>query len=470
MKKILATILSFLLVFTLTACYQEVNNTDSTISDLSQDTISVASGESKSDDSDKNSSSDSNKPNNKNNNDTSKSTKNESSKSNTETTSKGVVSNQNNINSSTKNNSSKNNTETVSKGVSSSQNNINSSKKDNPSNSTVTSSNITSENIDNGVLENATTQKMDVPENMKLLGTNNTKEENNSKNIKATAVLYELDGDVVNWLTEDDLIYVITSSNNRLVVINSKNMTPVSNVPLAGKPAEINLIGDKIYISLPDLCRIDIFSKSDFTKKSSLHFEHEVSSFCVDGNYIYYSEHDQHCAVYKKNMTTNELTKILPDRGYTFYQPKLYLNKQDNILYIGDTGSSGSTIFYYNATTLELKSMFRKNDYGLFNHTRDIFHVGNDIFWGDYRLSDTNAKEIVGRYGEGNYGSVNFASEELVSTFDGLFLTDTYECIVNYFDAGFRFEYILVTDSYNFFFRSRGIDRNVILGVNFSMQ
>ena len=104
------------------------------------------------------------------------------------------------------------------------------------------------------------------------------------------------------------------------------------------------------------------------------------------------------------------------------------------------------------------------------NHTRDIFHVGDEIFWGNYRLSDTNAKQIVGRYGVADYGSVNFASAELVSTFEGLFLTDTYECIVNYFDANFDFQYILVTRSYNVFFRERSFDNNIILGVNFSVQ
>ncbi len=351
-----------------------------------------------------------------------------------------------------------------------SKNESNKNDKNNTTDNNTTNNNTNPETIDNGILEKATSQKMSVPENMKLLSTNNAKEENNAKNIKATVALYELDGDVVNWITENDFIYVITAGNNRLVVINSKNMMPVANVPLAGKPAEINLVGDKIYISLPDLCRIDIFSKSKFSKISSLYFEHEVSSFCIDGNYIYYSEHDQHCEVFRKNMNTNELIQIHPNIGWSFSQPKLYLNKQDNILYIGETGSSGCAIFYYDATTLEFKSVFRKNNYGIFNHTRDIFHIGDEIFWGNYRLSDTNANQIVGRYGVGDYGSVNFASAELVSTFEGIFLADTYECIVNYFDADFDFEYLLVTKSYNIFFRDRDFDRNIIIGLNFNIQ
>ena len=50
---------------------------------------------------------------------------------------------------------------------------------------------------------------MNKVKNMKLLGTDNAKEENNSNTIKATVGLYQLDGDVVNWTTENDLIYVI---------------------------------------------------------------------------------------------------------------------------------------------------------------------------------------------------------------------------------------------------------------------
>jgi hypothetical protein len=106
----------------------------------------------------------------------------------------------------------------------------------------------------------------------------------------------------------------------------------------------------------------------------------------------------------------------------------------------------------------------------MYNNTRELFHMGDEVFWAGYRLSDTNAKELIGKYGTESYGSVTFVSPELVSTHNGLFLTDTYECVIDYFDAGFRFEYILVTDSYNVFFRARSGDTNIIIGVNFEVQ
>lgn len=346
----------------------------------------------------------------------------------------------------------------------------------NKENTTVTdkgsaSNNSVADNIDNGVLKSANAEQMVVPENMQLLSYNSAREENIGQSIRATVGIYELDGAVVNWITENDYIYVITEGNNRLVVINSKKMMAVANIPLAGKPAEINIYGNEIYISLPDLCKIDVFSKSSYSKVSSLYFEHEVSSFCIDGNYVYYSEHDQHCEVFRKNLATNELQKISCGMNGFFYQPKLYLNKKDNILYIGETACTGCGLYYFDATTLQLKSFFKKDNYGIMNHTRDIFHIGDEIFWGNYRLSDTNAKELIGRYGVAEYGSVNFASNAVVSTYEGLFLTDTYECIVNYFDDDFDYEYILVTDSYNVFFRDRDyLKRNIIIGVNFGVQ
>ncbi len=463
MKKLLAVILSLLLIFSLTAC-QKGENIDSDMGDVLSETDIDTSVEEEND-------SDNEKEDTSSGSAQSGSTANKK-QSSSGSSSKGSTSASNKGGTSASN---KSGTSASNKGGTTNNNNTNNNKTSQNNNTqintqTPTEDNEVIEKIDNGVLEKASSQDIKVPENIKLMGTDSATQENNENKITVTAGLYQLDGGVVNWTSENDLIYIITSNNNRLVVIDSKTMMPISNVALAGKPAEMNLIGDKIYISLPDLRRIDIFSKSDYTKVSSLYFEHEISSFCIDGNYIYYSEHDQHCDVFRMNVSTSELTKILPDRGWSFYQPKLYLNKEDNILYIGETGSTGSTLYYYNATTLELKSFLRKNDYGIMNHTRDIFHIGNDVFWGCYRLSDTDANRIIGSYGSTDYGCMNFASAELVSTFDGIFLTDTYECIVDYFDAGLRFRYMLVTKSGNVFFRERGFDVNEIVGVNFSIQ
>ena len=329
------------------------------------------------------------------------------------------------------------------------------------------------EQLNNGVLKDVSVKKMNIPVNMKKLGSTDISKENNSENTKATAVMYTLSGAVVNWITENDFIYIITKTSNRLVVIDSNSMKAVCNIPLAAAPAEIHIIDDRIYISLPDLCRIDVFSKADCEKKGSFYVKAEVSSFCIDGDYIYYTEHDQHCRIFKQNLITGAVLVL----DQTFYFPKIILNKEDRILYVGETDYTGCAIYYYDADTLTLKSCFQKDDYGIYNHTRDLFHVGDYVFWGGYRISDTNAKELIGKYetsyynGAGvDYGSMAFASEELVSTYEGLFLTDTYECIIDYNFSEFDFEYLIVSESYNVFFREKNTAHGVIIGVNFELQ
>jgi len=428
MKKLVCVMISLLLLLTLTACdIGDINiNFDDAILENANLDINVPTGEESSDTE--------NSENNKKEDET------QSESKDTD----GDKSNENNTN---------NNGNT----------NSNNSGSDN-------SSSIESEN-NGAILAGTSTETMLLPVNIRELGTTNVTEENNAENMTATAVLYTLDGNVVNWMSENDIIYVITEGNNRLVVIDSKNMSALYNVPLSGVPAEMNMIGDKIYISLPDLCRIDVFSKSNCQKESSLYFDTEVSSFCFDGDYIYYSEHDQHCKVFKKNLVTSEQTEVKTDKIYSYSEPKVFINEEDRILYIGERGSTGSGIYYFDADTLELKSVFKKDNYGIFNHTREIFHIGDTIFWGNYCLSDTNANHLIARYGTADYGSVVFASEELVATYEGVFLTDTCECIVNYFDADFEFEYVLVSNSYNVFFRMRSYaDGNIIIGVNFKLQ
>ena len=206
MKKILAVTLSLLLIFVLTACNKDAKNTDSNISGLSQITSStttstkankntnkntnkdkVVSEKNSSDDESQDVSSDpvqlSDTNNNKN-----ELTQDESSQDGTETSSIGSVTN-NSTNQKPQSSSSQKSTENL--------------PKDNETNNS-TSSNTK----DNDDLENAPNKNMDVPENMKLLSTDEASEENNTETITVSAVAYELDGSVVNWTTENDFIYV----------------------------------------------------------------------------------------------------------------------------------------------------------------------------------------------------------------------------------------------------------------------
>ena len=472
MKKLLYITISLLLLLTITAC--DIRDIDFDVVDEILENVKIdfifPIGKDSSDNENSKNNQKVDKPQNESK-DTDIDNSNENNTNNNDNTNNDNNDyNDNNGNNNNTDNNNNNNNNDTNNSNNNDNNDTNNNTDNNNNNNSNNSSNSEGESNDE-ILAGTSTETMLVPVNIQKLGTTNITEEDNAENITATAVLYTLDGNVVNWTSENDIIYIITEGNNRLVVIDSKNMRALYNAPLAGAPAEMNIIEDNIYISIPDLCRIDVFSKSNCQKESSLYFDTEVSSFCFDGDHIYYSEHDQWCKVFKKNLKTNVVTEVRTDNVYSYSEPKVFINKEDRILYIGERGSSGSGIYYFDADTLALKSVFKKDNYGIFNHTREIFHIGDTIFWGNYCLSDTNANHLIARYGTAAYGSVVFATEELVATYEGVFLTDTCECIVNYFDANFEFEYILVSSSYNVFFRMRSyVDGNIILGINFELQ
>lgn len=323
--------------------------------------------------------------------------------------------------------------------------------------------------LNNGVLKGVFIKSQYIPRNLNLLSTSEAKPEYVLHKVNANVISYSLDGVVVDWITENDILYVITSASNSLVVIDSKTMFPLYNISLPSTPAEVNLFGSHIYISFPDLQRIDIFSKSDCTVTGSWAFEHEISSFVISGEYIYYSEHDQFCRVFRKNLITNEVATIMGGTNGTFYFPKIYLNEKDNLLYIGESRSTGSGIYYYDATTLELKSEFRKNGYGVNNHTRKIFHANDMVFWSYYALSDTDASRSIFTYGLTTSSSVTFANADVVATYEGLFLTNTYQLIVDCNDSSFYYQHLLITESNNVFFRNHDTNPKIIYGVNFNI-
>ena len=337
-------------------------------------------------------------------------------------------------------------------------------------NNSTSNSNINFDAFQGGnknVLRRVSTEIISVPKNLKAIATNDNTDYGIDESVQAAVTTYDLNGNIVDWTVKNDVLYVITKTNNRLTVINSNDLNDACYASLSATPAEMNIVDDKIYVSLPSLKRIDVFSKADCKLLSSMLFEHEVSSFCVDGVFIYYTENEGWCHVYRKNIVTNKVVQI-NDNNSLFSDPKIYLNKEDGILYVGETFSSGCALYYYDAKTLNFMSKFEKNDYGISNKTRKLFHVGNNVYWGGYCISDTNAEELRGRFGTDCDGSMLYASEKIISTNEGLFDANTYEYIVNYSEAKFDYKQIIVSESGKLFFKQNNTDETVI--VNLKLQ
>lgn len=233
------------------------------------------------------------------------------------------------------------------------------------------------------------------------------------------AYLYE--GFFVNSVIDKNTVYSIFKTPNSIVVFDTEKLNTVYSKSLPARPAEIQIDGDNLLISFPDLRCINVYNKKTFSQIKSISLPNIVSSFCIDGNKIYYSEDDQHCKVFCTNLATNETTQVAGQR--TFYYPKLLLNKEKGLLYIGESGSSGSQLYYCNTSDLSIQSSFAKNNYGLMNNERTMFFVNDNVFWGGFRFASGNATNPIGEY-SGN--SFYHADKNFAITQKGIFETNTY--------------------------------------------
>lgn len=240
------------------------------------------------------------------------------------------------------------------------------------------------------------------------------------------AYIYE--GSFVGHVNDGNMVYSLFKSPNTIVAFDTDSLEVVYSSPLGGRPAEVQVDGNNLLISFPDLKCIKVYNKKTFSQIKTISLPNVVSSFCIDGDIVFYSEDDQHCKVYCTNLSTNVTETLARNDGVPnlFYFPKLLLNKEKGLLYIGESNSTGSTLYYYNAFDLTFHSMYRKNNYGLMNQRRTMFLVNDNVFWGGMRFGADNAENIIGEYGG---TSTYYADEDFVITATGIYETDSYQYV-----------------------------------------
>ena len=73
-------------------------------------------------------------------------------------------------------------------------------------------------------------------------------------------------------------------------------------------------------------------------------------------------------------------------------------------------------------------------------------------------------------YGDPENVCTYYATKDYVVTREGIFNTNTAECIMKYTFSDDRYKDAIITESYNIFFKRDTSNRKVILGVNMNFQ
>lgn len=227
---------------------------------------------------------------------------------------------------------------------------------------------------------------------------------------------------IINWVNDGNIVYTLTSSPNELWVFNVATMKTLTTISLPGTPAEIQLDNNQILISFPTLQSINYYDKTSFVETKSIHLPHIVSSFAFDNGFVYYTEDDQWCNIYRTNLSdTTKTDKIV---GY-YYFPKILINKQDNLLYVIESSTTGSKVHYINLSDLTLQS--ETSGYGYDNISRYAYFDGQYLYAMNFKIDKTNASHIVGEYvyKQDYWDGVTFVNNDFIITDNAIYSKDT---------------------------------------------
>lgn len=388
MKKILSLLLVFVIVFSLTSCKSQkdiVSNISST---------DVISDSNNSSDEAKNDSSD----------DTVQNSSSDTTTSSDDPSSQSQISDKKPNNSSSKTSSIISTNKDTQSNIKDIENIIQNNNNNNSSNSNSNSSNSNSEDI----------QEPDE---------------------EPTIYTYELDSTITDYISVNDIIYILLESPNKIVAIDAESGNVLIDDTLESNPGEINLIKNDLWVSFPSLKQIRVYDKHNFTEKNRYSFQHTVHSFAVNDKYIVYACSAQENGVYRYNIGSKEEKQIsfycnnyLGEKIYkdSFPQANTIIKNESGLLYIGESHYDASCLWCLDIETLELKSCFKLNTYGCWNLKRQMFLFEDSIYWSDLRFDEddvTNADEFYQLFRSGSIGML-YVNNDLVVTVEGLFLKE----------------------------------------------
>lgn len=238
---------------------------------------------------------------------------------------------------------------------------------------------------------------------------------------------------LADWTFAGDTVYTIHRRPNLLCVMDANDIENMTVFDLPGRPAELQIHGDRLMISYPDLQCIRVYDRQSLSQVAEYRFSFEISSFCLDGDTVYATEDDQWCRVFKVSLSTGETEQLL----WGVYCPTVRLNKELGLLYIGESNGSSTDLIYYDLFDPDHIQRVQKDVCS----ARTLSFIDGYVYWGIFKLApDTPAP--VFQY----YGSILRVDDDFVITKRAIYDRHTDQLIATLEDPISR---VLITQSGN---------------------
>ncbi|WP_218154819.1 S-layer homology domain-containing protein [Paenibacillus sp. UNC496MF] len=238
--------------------------------------------------------------------------------------------------------------------------------------------------------------------------------------------------DVTDWIYDanTDLIYAISSESNTLLFINAEDLSIEKELQVGSAPKDIEQNGDRLYVALSGATFIQAVDIPSRSLGELLPTTGQPIALTVTSDAIFYaSEGIGSANLFRLELASGASVKI---NARYISDPVLKADESNHLLFIGETGSTGSDFFAYDYLTGQIGSdSTYDGNYGFGFPYGKIMVDGTDAFFGGSRMNEHNLAEIRGAYprlGDYSYldGALLDLSGSYVATDQGLFDKDRY--------------------------------------------
>ncbi|WP_194843480.1 S-layer homology domain-containing protein [Paenibacillus sp. B01] len=239
---------------------------------------------------------------------------------------------------------------------------------------------------------------------------------------------------LANELTDWDLdeasgkLYAISKSANTLTIVDTATQQVEKELTVGSMPSDLERYGNELYIASSGATSIRVVDMTTQTLASVIETTYSPLQLAVTSQYIFYTSGGSWNTVYKQDRSTGVTTRF----AESYSDAVLKADESRRLLYIGETGSTGSNLLSYEYDTGRKRGESNyRGGYGFEFPAPYIGLDGDDVFYAGSRLDALDLTWIKGMYPRsGSYSylisKLMDQKGELILTHQGLYSRDRY--------------------------------------------
>lgn len=198
---------------------------------------------------------------------------------------------------------------------------------------------------------------------------------------------------------DEKYLYAISTDTNRLLQIDSESFEVIADRYIGSYPVDVDIRNGVIYVALRGSTHIAKIDTADETNFMAPVIELEVGQPTTDVaagiGKVFYTGTDS----WSKVSVFDSVYRTYPD---SYSKPKLVMNEDASVLFIGETDSSGSDLFRMSTSSGEvLQETKGGNNYG----SNEIIEDGDYVYYAARRFAANDLSKVYGKYKDGYYAA-----------------------------------------------------------------